>query len=144
MEQLIQQLKVILGTNFVLYFKGHTFHWNVEGSDFAQYHSFLNDFYDAVFENTDSIAEHIRALDAYAPTSLARLLELSAIEEAESIPKGVVLFSQLKEDNDKLILQLRAGIVLADQAGEPAVGNFLQDLLDQHQKHGWMLRSFTR
>ena len=144
MEQLIQQLKVILGTNFVLYFKGHTFHWNVEGPDFAQYHSFLNDFYDAVFENTDSIAEHIRALDSYAPTGLSRLLELSAIEETDIVPSGLGMLSQLREDNDKYIIQLRAGIVLADQAGEPAVGNYLQDLLDQHQKHGWMLRSFAR
>ena len=143
MEQLIQQLKVILGTNFVLYFKGHTFHWNVEGSDFAQYHSFLGDFYDAVFENTDSIAEHIRALDSYAPTGVGRLLELSAIEETDIVPSGLGMLSQLREDNDKYIIQLRAGIVLADQAGEPAVGNYLQDLLDQHQKHAWMLRSFN-
>ena len=30
MEQLIQQMKGILGTNFGLYFKTHTFHWNVK------------------------------------------------------------------------------------------------------------------
>ena len=144
MEQLIQQLKVILGTNFTLYFKGHTFHWNVEGPDFAQYHKFLNKFYDSVFANTDTIAEHIRALDSYAPTGLGRILELSAIEETDSIPKGIAMLNQLRDDNEKFIIQLRAGIVVADQAGEPAVSNFLQDLLDQHQKHGWMLRSFTR
>jgi hypothetical protein len=32
----------------------------------------------------------------------------------------------------------------AESANEPAVGNFLQDILDQHQKHSWMLRSFTK
>ena len=32
MEQLIQQLKVILGTNFGLYFKSHSYHWNIEGA----------------------------------------------------------------------------------------------------------------
>ena len=62
MEQLIEQMKIILGTNFGLYFKAHSFHWNVEGPDFAQYHGFLGDFYDSVFDQTDSIAEHIRAL----------------------------------------------------------------------------------
>mgnify|MGYP003335112207 FL=1 len=41
-------------------------------------------------------------------------------------------------------MELRAGIAVADAADEPAVSNFLQDLLDKHQKHGWMLRSFTR
>jgi len=41
MEKLIEQLKVILGTNFALYYKAHSYHWNVEGPDFPQYHKFI-------------------------------------------------------------------------------------------------------
>jgi len=70
MEQLIQQLKVILGTNFALYLKSHGFHWNIEGANFPQYHDFLNGFYTEVFNQNDPIAEHIRQLDSYAPGSL--------------------------------------------------------------------------
>lgn len=144
MEQLIEQMKVILGTNFGLYFKAHTFHWNVEGPDFAQYHGFLGDFYEAVFDQTDSIAEHIRALNSYAPTTLARMLELSKVQDIVAIPSPLIMMSELAQDNDKYIVELRTGIALADAADEPAVGNFLQDILDAHQKHGWMLKSFTR
>jgi starvation-inducible DNA-binding protein len=68
MEQLIEQMKIILGTNFGLYFKAHTFHWNVEGPNFAEYHNFLGTLYEAVFDQTDSIAEHIRALGSFPPT----------------------------------------------------------------------------
>jgi len=143
MEQLIEQMKTILGTNFGLYFKAHTFHWNVEGPDFAQYHGFLGDFYESVFDQTDSIAEHIRALGSYAPTTLARMMELSKVNDLVAIPSPLVMMSELVNDNNKYILELRAGIALAD-ADEPAVGNFLQDILDAHQKHGWMLKSFTR
>jgi DNA-binding ferritin-like protein len=50
----------------------------------------------------------------------------------------------LKNDNDRYIIQLRAGIVVADDAGEPAVSNFLQDLLGAHQKKAWMLRSIVK
>jgi starvation-inducible DNA-binding protein len=144
MEQLIEQMKVILGTNFGLYFKAHTFHWNVEGPDFAQYHGFLGDFYDAVFDQTDSIAEHIRALGSYAPTTLARMMELSKVQDIVAIPSPLIMMSELAQDNDKYIMELRTGIAIADAADEPAVGNFLQDILDAHQKHGWMLKSFTR
>jgi starvation-inducible DNA-binding protein len=144
MEQLIEQMKVILGTNFGLYFKAHTFHWNVEGPNFAQYHGFLGDFYEAVFDQTDSIAEHIRALNSYAPTTLARMMELSKVQDIVAIPSPLVMMSELAADNDKYIVELRAGIAIADAADEPAVGNFLQDILDAHQKHGWMLKSFTR
>ena len=144
MELLIQQLKVILGTNFGLYLKSHNYHWNIEGSNFPQYHDFLNTFYTEVFAQTDPIAEHIRYLDSYAPGSFSRFLELSAVEEATTVPDAHTLFITLNGDNDKYIMQLRAGIVLAEEAGEPAVSNFLQELLGAHQKKAWMLRSIIK
>lgn len=144
MDTLIQQLKVILGTNFALYFKSHAFHWNVEGPDFPEYHGFLGDFYDELFDNVDNIAEKIRMLGAYAPTSLTRMLELADIEEMDIIPNPMGMFMTLLEDNQRLIHHLRAGITAADNAGEPAIGNFLQDLLDQRQKKNWMLKSITK
>jgi len=145
MEQLIQQLKVILGTNFALYLKSHNYHWNIEGSNFPQYHLFLDGFYNDVWAQTDDIAEHLRRLDAYAPGSMERFLELADIEEAvDSIPSALIMMQHLKEDNDRFIVHLRAGIVAANQADEPAIGNFLQDLLGAHQKKAWMLRSITK
>lgn len=144
MEQLIEQLKVLLGTNFGLYLKAHNYHWNVEGSNFPQYHSFLDGFYNAVWAQSDDIAEHIRQLNSYAPGSFTRFIELSAVEEATTVPDARTMLSNIYEDNEKYILQLRAGIVVAEQANEPAVSNFLQDLLAAHQKHGWMLRSILK
>ena len=144
MEQLIEQMKVILGTTFGLYFKAHSYHWNIEGPDFAQYHDFLGNFYTAVFANVDPIAEHLRALDSYAPVALSRMLELSDVEETDIIPPALTMLSNLKNDNERYMIHLRAGIAAAEGANEPAVGNFLQDILDQHQKQGWMLRSFTK
>lgn len=144
MEQLIQQLRVILGTNFALYFKSHSFHWNIEGSNFPQYHAFLNDFYDSVFDQTDDIAEHLRQLGSYAPTSLSRMVELSDLEEETIIPGQMNMIGQLLRDNERYIHHLRAGIQAADDANEPAVSNFLQDLLGAHQKKNWMLKSILK
>ena len=144
MEQLIEQLKVILGTNFALYLKSHGFHWNIEGANFPQYHDFLNGFYNEVWNQNDLIAEHIRQLDSYAPGSLERMLELADLEESQNIPMALAMMTELKRDNDRFIIHLRAGIVAAEQADEPAVGNFLQDLLGAHQKKAWMLRSIIK
>jgi len=144
MEKLISQLKTILGTNFALYFKAHGYHWNIEGSNFPQYHDFLNDFYTSVFDQTDTLAEHIRALNSYAPGSLTRILELADIQEATSIPDAMAMMRDLYADNERFIVHLRAGIAAAEMANEPAVGNFLQDILDAHQKKGWMLRSIIK
>ena len=144
MEELIEQLKVILGTNFALYLKSHNYHWNIEGNNFPQYHDFLNTFYNEVFLQNDSIAEHIRYLDAYAPGLFTRFLELSVVDEATTVPDALTMMITLKNDNERYIVQLRAGIIVADEAGEPAVSNFLQELLGAHQKKAWMLRSIVK
>ena len=144
MEILLEQMKVILATNFSLYLKSHNYHWNIEGTNFPQYHKFLDDFYNAVWEQTDDIAEHIRMLDSYAPGSYTRFMELSDIQEATTVPDAFTMMTTLKEDNDRFIIHLRAGIVAADNANEPAVSNFLQDILGAHQKHAWMLRSIIK
>ena len=144
MQELIEQLKIILGTNFALYLKSHNYHWNIEGNNFPQYHSFLDGFYNEVFLQNDPIAEHIRYLDAYAPGSFTRFLELSVVDEATTVPDALTMMINLKNDNERYIIQLRAGIIVADEAGEPAVSNFLQELLGAHQKKAWMLRSIVK
>lgn len=144
MEKLIEQLRTILGTNFGLYFKIHSYHWNVEGPDFVQYHKFLGKLYEQVFNNTDLIAEKLRALETYTPVSLTRMKELSDIEEDVSVLEAMPMFQNLVVANDRYIIHLRAGIVAAEAANEPAIGNFLQDILDQHQKLAWFLKSITK
>jgi starvation-inducible DNA-binding protein len=144
MEKLISQLKTILGTNFALYLKAHGYHWNIEGSNFPQYHGFLDGFYNDVWGQSDDIAEHIRQLGSYAPGSMVRMLELADIQEASSIPDALAMIRDLETDNERFIVHLRAGIVAAEMANEPAVSNFLQDLLGAHQKKGWMLKSIIK
>ena len=144
MEKLIEQLRTILGTNFGLYFKIHSYHWNVEGPNFVEYHTYLGNLYTQIFNNTDLIAEKLRALETYAPVSLTRMKELSDIEEDVSVLEAMPMFQNLVVANDRYIIHLRAGIVAAEAANEPAIGNFLQDILDQHQKHAWFLKSITK
>ena len=124
--------------------KSHNYHWNIEGSNFPQFHDFLNTFYSAVWAQTDLIAEHIRMLDSYAPGSFTRFSELSDVQEELNVPNALTMMRNLKQDNDTFIIHLRAGIVAAENADEPAVSNFLQDLLGAHQKQAWMLRSIIK
>ena len=50
---LADNLKTLLGSTFVIYTKTHGFHWNIEGSDFPQYHKFLNKMYEEIYETID-------------------------------------------------------------------------------------------
>jgi DNA-binding ferritin-like protein len=72
------------------------------------------------------------------------MIELSDVVENANIPDARSMLSELVKDNAKMVYHLRAGIVAADNANEPAIGNFLQDLLDQHQKLNWFLVSLVK
>lgn len=144
MEQLILQLKRILATSFAFYLKSANYHWNVEGPDFAQYHDFLGELYAEVYGSIDTTAEKIRMLGAYTPGSFIRYSELSEIDDEVNVPVALQMLNKLKMDNDVVIGLLRDGIDIAEEAGEPAISNYLQDRLDAHQKHAWMLTSLTK
>jgi len=142
---LADSLKTLLADTFVLYFKAHSYHWNVEGPDFQQYHEFLGSFYESVWKNTDVIAELIRTLDVYGPVSLSRILELKSLEEStDVIPPGLNMISNLTGDNYIYLATLYKIYDEAEQAAEFGISNKLQDIISDHEKHAWMLRSFTR
>ena len=138
---LSDKLKTLLGSSFVLYTKTHGFHWNIEGPDFPQYHEFLNTMYGEIYETIDTIAEHIRALDSYAPGSVARMLELSIIEEQYKIPRAELMLAELLENTElitKLIIEV---FEVANQQNAQDVANYMAELQALYNKKAWMLRS---
>lgn len=144
METLIEVMKKVLADTFTMYLKSHNFHWNVEGSNFPQYHEFFGNLYGELHGAIDPIAEHIRALDAYAPGSMVRFLELTDIEEEINILSGVEMARKLSIDNSMIINTLTTAYKLAETFEQCGLSNFLQDRIDIHKKHAWMLRSIQK
>lgn len=144
MEELVNQMKGLLASTFALYLKAHYFHWNVEGPDFAQYHDFFGNFYESVYGNVDKIAEEIRALDAYAPGSFNRYSELSSIMGEERILPAREMLVQLVMDNNTYLDILNTTYQLSEKNNQLGLSNYIQDLIDSHKKHQWMLRAFTK
>lgn len=144
METLIEMMRKVLADTFAMYLKAHNYHWNVEGSNFPQYHDFFGNLYQELHGAVDPIAEEIRALDAYVPGSLSRFLELTEIEDELSIPNGVEMARRLMVDNQKVIMTLDVAFKLADELEQQGLADFIAGRLDAHKKHGWMLRSITK
>ena len=144
MDELIEQMKVTLASTFAFYLKTHGFHWNVEGANFPQYHEFLGNLYEEVFNAVDPIAEHLRTLQSYAPASFARYTDLSIVKDELNIPPAMSMMTKLLSDNQMLIDQLNKTQSLAESNKKMGLANFLQDRIDAHEKHGWMLRSITK
>ena len=141
---LIDSIKMVLANNFALYLKAHYFHWNVEGPDFAQFHDFFENLYTEIYSSIDHFAEEIRALDAYAPGSFERYVELSQIKGEERLLTSLEMLRQLQVDNQTMIASLQQAYKLAEASVELGLSNFILDRIDQHKKHAWMIRSFLK
>jgi starvation-inducible DNA-binding protein len=143
-EELIEDLKKLFASNYAFYLKAQYYHWNVEGPNFPQYHEFFGKIYEEVGTSIDKMAEHIRALDAYTPGSFKRFIELSDIEGDDTIITGLEMASRLLADNDKLTPMLISAMKKAEEVDRFGTANFLQDRIEAHRLHAWMLRSVTK
>jgi len=144
METLQEIMKKVLADTFALYLKAHNYHWNVEGSNFPQYHEFFGNLYEELHGAVDPIAEEIRSLDAYAPGSMTRFLELTEIEDELAVPAGVEMARRLMTDNERVLATLNVAFKLADTMDKQGLADFIAGRIDVHSKHGWMLRSITK
>jgi starvation-inducible DNA-binding protein len=141
---LAENLKVLLASTNVLAIKAQNFHWNVEGSDFPQYHKFLDDYYSDVYGSVDRIAEYIRALDAYTPGSLTRYAELSQIQDQIKIPRARLMMEELYVDNQKMTEIVKQIFSNANDVNEQGIANFMAERQDAFGKFGWQLRSILK
>ena len=144
METLQEIMKKVLADTFALYLKAHQYHWNVEGQNFPQYHEFFGNLYEEIHGAVDPIAEHIRSLDAYAPGSFTRFMELTDIEDETTVPAGVEMARRLMTDNERVIATLNIAFKLATTMDKQGLADFIAGRIDIHNKHGWMLRSITK
>lgn len=141
MEALQLSLQKTLADAFTMYFKTHTFHWNVEGPDFKQYHDLFGNIYEEVYGSIDLLAEHIRQIDAYTPTSLKQLLDLTVVSEEETVMPALQMIKSLMDTNSMVLASLMLSYRDAEAASELGLANFLQDRIAAHQKHAWMLKA---
>ncbi|HBT36354.1 MAG TPA: DNA starvation/stationary phase protection protein, partial [Hyphomonas sp.] len=67
-------LRVLLAETYALYSKTHGYHWNVTGPRFNSLHTMFETQYNELWMALDEIAERIRALGHFAPTSPAEMV----------------------------------------------------------------------
>jgi starvation-inducible DNA-binding protein len=141
---LIDELKQVQATTFAFAQKAQYYHWNVEGADFVQYHDFLGKLYAETAAAIDVIAELVRTMNAYAPAAHRMLMELSIIKDDDTVPEAMEMMRRLRDDNEMLLDALRVCYQTAEDGRQIGISNYLQDRVQAHEKHGWMLNSIVK
>ena len=140
-SELVKAMKIAYSTEFAFYLKAHFFHFNVEGSDFLEYHDLFGKIYEEVLDSIDPFGENIRKLGSYTPASFARLSMLSQIDDETQVPPKEAMVAELLEDSGKIVRVLKLVYDLAEREGKHGLSNFLAERMDAHDKHAWFLRA---
>ncbi|WP_396147867.1 Dps family protein [Flavobacterium sp.] len=142
-QSVVDELSKILADEFVLYTKTRKAHWNLEGPDFFEKHTFFELQYRQLEEFIDEVAERIRKLGFYTPASLTDFLSLTQLTEVTSEKndsKGFI--KELLIDHESVIINLRENISKFDKEFHDAGStDFITGLMKEHEKMAWILRS---
>lgn len=143
-EAIVEGLTKVLADTFVLYFKTHSFHWNVEGMHFKQLHDMFGEQYNELWTVTDEIAERIRALGEYAPKSYADILSSKTLAESSKTLDAQGMIKALADDHESIVETIYPALRTAEDAGDEATVDLLITRIDAHEKTAWMLKSLLK
>ena len=138
-------LNQLLADEHVLYNKTRSYHWDVEGPSFMEFHKLYEGQYTELAEMIDEIAERIRTIGHYAEGRLKEILKLTSLEEPDVPTDQSAQIENLESDHDVIIVRLRKLITDFDEKYKDiGSSDFITGVLKQHEKMAWMLRSYLR
>ena len=141
MTETVTAAQTALANTFLMYFKAHSYHWNVEGEGFPQFHEFFGDIYQDLYGAVDPMAENIRKMHEYAPRNLDEMYRHKTIDASQDATTITEMLHDLLIANEETIVSLNKLFGLLIAANEQGFANFIADRLDAHKKHSWMIAS---
>lgn len=135
-----KQLNHLLADFVVEYHKLQNFHWYVKGKDFFPVHEKLEEYYDALNESIDDIAECILMLGGKPLASLKDFMATSSIEEANaSYISSEDIFTQVTKDFTYLLEEVTSIKKAADEKEVFIVSAKMDNYIEHFTKTLWML-----
>lgn len=142
MESLINILRTLQADAFVFYSKAHGYHWNVEGMLFNQFHEMFSDLYNELWSSVDQYAEWVRIFGEYAEFNVVSALETSNIKyDLGTTNSPQQMLQSLLISNAIMIQDLKSAFVIADEANEQGVADYIAGQISSHEKWRWKISS---
>jgi len=145
---MIDELKVALANHIEAALTVQGYHWNVEGVDFNQYHSFFGEIYVEYFDQVDRLAEYIRIV-SNAEEYVNASVEIVNINK--TIKSKIIVGSKPKEMvieilvlNNVLLENINGLFKLATEADEQGLADYCAGYIDVLKKLNWKLVAITK
>jgi len=140
-ENSAEAVSRLMADTYTLYLKTHGYHWNVEGPHFQQLHMQFMEQYTEMWTAVDDLAERVRALGHFAPSSYAAMAKLSSIHEEDGRPDWQTMVKNLAKGHEQVAKTAREVLRIAEEAGDDATADVVAPRVTLHEKTAWMLRA---
>ena len=141
-KQIANTLNIMLSDEYMLFTKLFKYHWNVTGMAFGPLHKLFEEQYEEVFKHIDNLAERVRALGEWPIGTLSEFKEHSNLQEHPGKnPDDRTMISDLVTDYETVIRHMREAAATIEKSGDIVTANFVEEIIEQHEKGAWMLRA---
>lgn len=139
----IDILKRLLANHLEGSLAAQSYHWNVEGIHFQEFHSLFAEVYEEFYSQVDTLAEYIRIVSV-GSTYVGMMSSNVAKENTLDVDfiKGsdyAAMVEQLNLVNDRLIYDFNNLFNAAAQEDRQGLSNYCADRIDALNKLKWKL-----
>ncbi|MCK0097704.1 DNA starvation/stationary phase protection protein [Yoonia sp. F2084L] len=133
----------ILADTYMLTYKTHAYHWNVEGPLFYSIHNLTEGQYEDMFAAADTLAERIRAVGQMAPMSMGDIRDRSVVDDSPEKISAGDMCKALAADHERIAHRLHALIKMAGDNNDPVTEDLATERSAFHEQAAWMLKALV-
>lgn len=145
---IVKQLTILLSNHIEGSLAVRMYHWNVEGTNFVEYHNFFSEVYDDYNAHIDKIAEFIRI--STGAKTYVEMLSQDVHNNKTIDPDHIVgtdvkeMINQVEMINRTLIDAFTILIKQSQSEDNEGLANYCGDRLEALTKLDWKLKSMSK
>ncbi|MDO3694995.1 DNA starvation/stationary phase protection protein [Wenyingzhuangia sp. chi5] len=140
----VSELNGLLAEYHIYYQKLRNFHWNVEGRNFFDLHEKFEEMYTDARTKIDEIAERILTLRHHPVSKYSDYLEMSKIEESDTLLEDIEMVETLLSDHGILITKMSHIIKVCENAEDEGTIDLIGAYIRELEKTSWMLNAWSK
>lgn len=144
LKPVVQELNQLLAEYNVYYQKLRSFHWNILGKNFFDLHNKFEELYNDAKTKIDETAERILTLRYHPVSRFGQYLSMSNIKETSAMIEDTEMVTEILEDHQQLLLQMKRVIKKAESAGDEGTIDMIGAYIAELEKASWMLDAWNR
>lgn len=142
-SETVNKLRQLLASWTVFYQKTHTYHWDLVGSQFLEFHKHLEKLYEESVTHTDEIAERLRQIGEKTNLTLSLASSDSVVldNNSQSTMEGII--SDLLSGIARLTVLQSEIFSEADEQGDYVTVDLMTQLSKWTEFNSWFLASLA-